>query len=92
MFKNVGKKIRGVSNIVFTVEAVVSCLFGTAVWLLICGEEPEMKRLFLGFLAGVVIAAGGVFVAWLSQLLLQAYGKITECCEMQLEEKQKNDA
>lgn len=80
MFNNIGKKIQGLSSTIFAIELLVFCLVGlyVGVGLVNTTNEP----MFL--LVGIAVAGVGIFLSWLSQLVLYAYGKIAECCEEQL--------
>ena len=88
MFHHVGRKIRRISTIVFTVQAVASCIAGVVLWAVLVGKEADIQKFLLSFLIGAAVAAVGVLLAWLSQLLLQGYGKITEYCERELEKSE----
>ena len=88
MFKNTGKKIQKVSGIVFSVQAVVSCIAGVVLWAVLPGREVDIREFMLAFLIGAVVAAIGVRIAWLGQLLLQGFGKIAEYCEAELDKNE----
>ena len=81
MFNNVGKKIQRISTVVFWLQTIICILIGIALW----GALADDDRGFVGFITFLSVSAGGGFAAWLSQLMLQAYGKITECCEQKLD-------
>lgn len=80
MFQNVGKKIQNVSTTVFWILEIV-CMVGALAVLMFFSNIGSSA---LGFALEMAILAFGSLFAWLSQLLLQAYGKITESCEVRL--------
>ena len=81
MFKNIGKKIQGYSKLVFVIEVFFAVMAGALVGVvassLVRGEEGAA---IAGGMAILVIGAG-IFLAWLGQMRLYAYGKIAESCE-----------
>lgn len=83
MFKNVGKKIQTVVSVIFFVQFLFSCFTGLAVGMLVNAFIPSRESSALAVLIGLAVVLIGLFFAWLSQLLLFAYGKITESCEEQ---------
>ena len=81
MFKHIGKSIQGLSFTAFIVEAVFFGVVFAGGGLYLAMATAHM----LWLLAGILAACISCFLAWLGQLILYAYGKITECCEVQLE-------
>ncbi|MBQ2034854.1 MAG: zinc ribbon domain-containing protein [Peptococcaceae bacterium] len=92
MFKNIGKKIQGCSKLVFVIEVIFAVmagvLAGSIVSTLIWDEDAQSLA---GGVALLVIAAG-IFIAWLSQMRLYAYGKITESCEIMMKTLERMEA
>ena len=92
MFKNIGKKIQGYSKLVFFIEVFFAVMAGAFVGImvqnLLWGEEAEM----IGGMAAFFVIAAGIFLAWLGQMRLYAYGKIAESCEamMKMMERMEN--
>lgn len=80
MFRNIGKKIQGYAKLVFAIEVFVSLLAAMMVigvlGSILYGDDAEIIPIIAG---GIVLV--GLFFAWLGQMRLYAYGKITECCE-----------
>ena len=68
LFANAGAKIKNYAKTLFAIEAIVAILSGL---LMIVSDEEY-------FLMGVVIAAIGVFVAYLSSLFLAAFGDLVQ--------------
>lgn len=91
MFKNIGKKIQGYSKLVFALEVFVSMFAAMLVigvlGSILYGDDAEIIPIIGG---GIVLV--GVFFAWLGQLRLYAYGKITECCETMMKTMERMEA
>lgn len=80
MFKNIGKKIQAVSSTIFIIQSLLGILLGMSIGAAIGAVSDEAGPAIMGAL---VVIAIFIFLAWLSQLVLYAYGKITECSEEQ---------
>ena len=80
MFKNIGKKIQGVSTTIFVLQALLGVILGMTFGAVMGSVTEEAGPTIFGALAIIVIS---IFLAWLSQLVLFAYGKIAECSEEQ---------
>ncbi len=86
MFKNIGKKIQGVSFTLFILQTLLGIILGLAVGYyayIVAGFtfRSDVTGILMGLAAGLIVAAVMIFVAWLSQLHLYAYGKMAECSE-----------
>ena len=92
MFKNIGKKIQSYSMLVFVVEVFLSILAGVLVGATIqsvlWGDEAEVLGPGVGFL----VIGAGIFLAWLGQMRLYAYGKIAESCEAMMKTMERMEA
>ena len=92
MFKNIGKKIQGYSKLDFVIEVffcvLAGALVGITVQSLVWGEEAEM----IGGMAAFLVIAAGIFLAWLGQMRLYAYGKIAESCEAMMKMMERMEA
>lgn len=92
MFKNIGKKIQGYSKLVFVIEVffcvLAGALVGITVQSLLWGEEAER----IGGIAAFLVIAAGIFLAWLGQMRLYAYGKIAESCEAMMKMMERMEA
>ena len=92
MFKNIGKKIQGYSVLVFVIEVFFSILAGVlagaTVQSVLWGDEAEVIGPGVGFL----VIAVGIFLAWLGQMRLYAYGKIAESCEAMMKTMERMEA
>ena len=92
MFKNIGKKIQGYSMLVFVVEVFFSILAGVlagaTVQSVLWGDEAEVIGPGVGFL----VIGAGIFLAWLGQMRLYAYGKIAESCEAMMKTMERMEA
>lgn len=69
MYKNVGKQIKDLASIIAIIEAVSSVITGIVV---ACIDFEYMWWI------GAIIIAGGLLVAWLSNLILYAYGELVD--------------
>ena len=89
MFKNIGKKIQDYSMLVFVIEVFFSILAGVlagaTVQSVLWGDEAEVIGPGVGFLVGI-------FLAWLGQMRLYAYGKIAESCEAMMKTMERMEA
>ena len=92
MFKNIGKKIQGYSMLVFVIEVFFSSLAGVlagaTVQSVLWGDEAEVIGPGVGFL----VIGAGIFLAWLGQMRLYAYGKIAESCEAMMKTMERMEA
>ena len=92
MFKNIGKKIQGYSILVFVIEVFFSILAGVlagaTVQSVLWGDEAEVIGPGVGFL----VIGAGIFLAWLGQMRLYAYGKIAESCEAMMKTMERMEA
>lgn len=70
MYNNAGKSIKGLVKIVVGIQMALFIILGIV--LMVSGEGGAGA--FLGFLVG----GAGCFFAWLSGLLLYAYGEIAD--------------
>lgn len=68
MYQNVGQKIKSLTKVVVIIMMVLSIIGGISMMAL----DEEM------ILPGLLIAAIGCFVAWLSGLTMYAYGDIAD--------------
>lgn len=92
MFKNIGKKIQGYSKLVFVIEVFFAVMAGALVAVvassLVRGEEGAA---IAGGIA-ILVIGGGIFLAWLGQMRLYAYGKIAESCEAMMKTMERMEA
>lgn len=77
MFEQVGRKLQTISTVIFSIQAIAIVVGGLMLWGVF-----DFRIEFL-FIVAIIIGIGIVY-AWLGQLLLQALGKITESCELQI--------
>ena len=84
MFSNIGKKIQSYSKLVFAIEVFFSIILGILVGVtvseVVWGEEGQI----IGGIAAIWVIGIGMFLAWLGQMRLYAYGKIAESCEVMM--------
>lgn len=91
MFKNIGKKIQGYAKLVFALEVFVS-LFAAMLVIGVLGSVLYGSKAEIIPVIGGGIVLVGVFFAWLGQMRLYAYGKITECCETMMKTMERMEA
>lgn len=91
MFKNIGKKIQGYAKLVFAIEVFVSLLVAASVIAVFSSVLYGSKAESVPFI-GLGIVLVGLFFAWLGQMRLYAYGKITECCETMMKTLERMEA
>lgn len=91
MFKNIGKKIQSYASLVFAVEVfLVFVLAATILSTLMSVSGGEGSSLALA--AGGLVIVAGLFLAWLGQMRLYAYGKIAESCETMMKTLERMEA
>ena len=92
MFKNIGKKIQSYSKLVFVIEVFFAVMAGALVAVvassMVRGEEGAA---IAGGIA-ILVIGGGIFLAWLGQMRLYAYGKIAESCEAMMKMMERMEA
>ena len=84
MFNNVGNKLKGMAKIVFYIEAafvIILSLVFIIGGMKTTSDAGSGGAGFLVLLFGIIGAAVGLFLAWLSVVKLYAYGVITQSCE-----------
>ena len=91
-FKNIGKKIQRYSMLLFVIEVFFSILTGAlagiTVQTVLWGDKAEL----IGNMVGFLVIAVGIFLAWLGQMRLYAYGKIAESCEAMMKTMERMEA
>ena len=70
MYKNAGKSIKNIVKVVVGIQIALFIILGIILMLLV----PDGA----GFLAGALVAGVGCFFAWLSGLILYAYGDMAD--------------
>lgn len=68
MYQNVGQKIKNLTKVVVIIMMILSIIAG----IVIMAEDEDM------IILGLITAAIGCFVAWLSGLTMYAYGDIAD--------------
>ena len=80
MFRNIGGKIKGLAKVFFTIGIVFSIL--TALVLCAAGFiSGEEEVIIMCISAGLVYILLGILVAWLSNIMLYAFGQQVEMQE-----------
>jgi len=74
MYKNVGKSIKDIVTTIVGIQMTLFILIGILLTVLVRGG--------VGFLLALVVTGGGCFFAWLSGLLLYAFGDIADNVRM----------
>lgn len=76
MYKNIGKKIKGLAKVLFIVEAIVVVLTGVII--------ISLARDYTIFLVGMLVLIIGPIVAWISSWLLYGFGElIDKTCDIE---------
>ena len=88
MFKNPGGKLKGLAKVVFWLELILFILSGLMVIIAgLSGSDidinlPGSYRASMppvaSIIAGILIIAFGIFIAWLSTISLYAFGELVE--------------
>ena len=74
MFKNVGKSIKSVVKAITCIQIILYCLIGIIAYILLASSN----RAGLGLLIMLAVAGIGCFAAWLSALILYAFGEMAD--------------
>lgn len=91
MFSNIGKKIQGYSKMIFLIEVGIG-LIGAIVAAGVLGSVlPDDAQVFVGLIT-ICVFVIGIFLAWLGQMRLYAYGKIAESCEAMMRTMERMEA
>lgn len=91
MFKNIGKKIQSYASLVFAVEVFLVVVLAAALLsTLMSVSQGEGSVIAVGL--GALVIAAGLFLAWLGQMRLYAYGKIAESCETMMKTLERMEA
>lgn len=69
MYNDVGKQIKNLASIIAIIEAISSAITGIIVAFI---DFDDMWWI------GLIIIVGGLFVAWISNLILYAYGELVD--------------
>ena len=75
MFNNIGEKIKGIAIATFIIELIAFIFGGIAV--IVIGAEQSRSQIGLFILLGILVMGVGIVVAFLSVMMLFAYGQIT---------------
>ena len=92
MFKNIGKKIQSYSKLVFVIEVLFIILLGALVGIVVQSLIWDENAETIGGMASILVIAAGIFLAWLGQMRLYAYGKIAESCEVMMKTMERMEA
>lgn len=92
MFKNIGKKIQSYSKLVFVIEVLFIILLGALVGIVVQSLIWDENAETIGGMASILVIAAGIFLAWLGQMRLYAYGKIAESCEAMMKMMERMEA
>ena len=95
MFKNPGKKLKGLAKWIFWISMIIYILMGVAVMF---GAEVNGSSLegVGAYVAGALVIAVGVLMAWLSGIFIYAAGSAVDDLQaikrIQIEQYKKNSA
>lgn len=84
MFSNIGSKIKSYAKVIFWIGAVISILVGIVVIFIGIASgtsafgSVDIGRVFLGIIAGILVAIIGVILSWINVLVLYGFGVLVE--------------
>ena len=86
MFRNIGKKIKGLASVLFWIQAILYILTGIGIIIFSIVGGNYMSRLgisggiriALGIIVGLLFAGLGFLLAWLSQFILYGFGELID--------------
>ena len=86
MFKEIGKKIKGLAKILFVLGIIISVICGIASCTGIVGtvtiasgaDAPEPAALIIGIIAFLIVLLVGILISYLSVLFTYAFGELVD--------------
>ena len=91
MFKNAGRKIKGIAKTVFWL--IVICVIIGALSLLGLGAYVEEGEYMAGFVLGAVfMLVFGILYAWLGTIMLYGYGELIDSNQRIANSVEKNNS
>ena len=84
MFSDIGQKIQSYSKLICAIEILLSIIAGVALGAALNSTLRSTDGPFISSMVGFFVIVAGIFLAWISQMRLYAYGKIAECCEVMM--------
>lgn len=86
MFKEIGKKIKGLAKILFVLGIIISVICGIASCTGIVGaatiasgaDVPEPAALIIGIIAFLIVLLIGILISYLSVLFTYAFGELVD--------------
>ena len=84
MFSNIGQKIQSYSKLICALEISLSIVAGFALGAGLTSTLRGEEAPIIGMTVGSFVILAGIFLSWISQMRLYAYGKIAECCEVMM--------
>ena len=94
MFKNPGRKLKGIAKVVFALLLIVYVIIGVAIMLGVMPVGDNYLDGATAIVAGVVLILVGILIAWLSSIALYAAGAAVDDIQtikiLQLDHYKKN--
>ena len=82
MFNNIGRKIKGFAKFLFWIVVIIATIAGVIVIFQgIANSQSDAGEKVKALVAGLLIIAGGVILAWLQNFLLYGYGELIDCSQ-----------
>lgn len=79
MFNNIGSKIKALAKVICWLGIIASAVGGIAYIISMSRlYNQSMMAVIIVFLAGLIIAAVGALVSWLSTFILYGFGELIE--------------
>ncbi len=83
MFKEIGKKIKGLAKILFVLGIIISVICGIVSCTGIVGtatiaDAPEPAALIIGIIAFLIVLLIGILISYLSVLFTYAFGELVD--------------
>ena len=76
MFKNPGRKLKGIAKVVFALLVIVYVLLGVGLMLGVIGDGSLYGAQL--YIAGAAVILVGILIAWLSSIALYAVGSAVD--------------
>ena len=94
MFKNPGRKLKGIAKVVFALLLIVYVIIGVAIMLGVMPVGDNYLDGATAIVVGVVLILVGILIAWLSSIALYAAGAAVDDIQtikiLQLDHYKKN--
>ena len=92
MFNNIGLKIKGLAKFIFWVISIISIVGGVILIIgTITNSYASSGTKISSIVIGILIAVGGVILAWIQNFLLYGFGELVDTNQKMLRLMEQKD-